>query len=626
MPSDLLGLAIAFAFALLPGAGLALGLSRRLGFTVADSLPLALAVSAAMAGLLSLFGVGLRLDVAVALYAAGTLLAWVAGWLVGRGTRRPKSGEAGLWLTLAVAVTTMVERPWYGRSVDAFYHLAAVRSLLATGRAIPTDPIYGIATSSPDPTSGALHTMLAMWSFVTRVDPEVVWVGVTALGASLTVLAFWSLARRVSRSTWAATWAAIGFWLFVLFADGRAWAYPNRLSFALVFAAMTVLVALADRGSWSAAVLSGTALFAAGAVHLGSALLAIVFAVLLVFWKLVYALVQRLTGRRVELMPLAWVVGTVAASFAVMLPLIAQRAAPVAASNLQPSQIYTVLFFPLWDPVGIALPPPEVGGWVLFVPATALVVLMAAQALLRHDRLALAATAVTSIPLLIFFNPVVASVAVALQPYTVARLAALLGFTPWIAVAWGLSRLHGDRPRQVPLLTWATVVLAIIVGLPMLGTSFSPYPLAFRRGESTWVGQSYFDNLRRGLIAPGIDEARHVIGGSYPIVAGDPSTVYEFIGWVPARAVAVPRSHSQFAVEAVSGIQRRNDMDVLLAPDTSAARRREVLERWGATFVVLDLSQRREAAAYPGMIAQPELFAPAVAYREFAMLWVLPSP
>jgi hypothetical protein len=625
MPSDLLGLVIVFALALLPGAGLALGLSRRLGFTIADSLPLALAVSAAMAGLLSLFGTGLRLDVAAMLYAGATAVAWGAGWLIGRGAPRPKAGEPGLWLMLVVVVTTMIERPWYGRPVDAFYHLAAVRSLLATGRAIPADPIYGIATSSPDPTSGALHTMMAMWSLLTRIDPEVLWVGLTALGASLTVLAFWSLARRVSRSTWAATWAAVGFWLFVLFADGRAYAYPNRLSFALVFAAMMVLVELADRGSWPAAVLSGVALFAAGSVHLGSALLAIVFAALLVFWKLVYAVSQRIAGERVELQPLAYVLGTVTASFALMLPLILQRAAPVAAGNLQPSLIYTVLFFPLWDPVGVALPPPEIGGWIVFLPATALVVLMAGQALLRRDRLALAATAVTSIPLLIFFNPLVASVAVALQPYTVARLAALLGFTPWIAIAWGLSRLRSDSPPQVRLLTWVTLALAVVVGLPLLGTSFWPFPLAFRRGEATWVGQSYFDNLRRGLVAPAVDKTRHLIGGSYPVIAGDPFTVYELIGWVPARAAAVPRSHSQFAVEGASGPQRRADMDVLLAPDTSAERRREILDRWGATFVALDLTQHREAAAYPSMLAQPQLFAPAVGEREFVLLWVLPA-
>ncbi|MEI8084005.1 MAG: hypothetical protein WCI74_19380, partial [Actinomycetes bacterium] len=108
MPSDLLGLVIVFALALLPGAGLALGLGRRLGFTVADCLPLALAVSAAMAGLLSLFGTGLRLEIAAALYAGSTVAAWVAGWLIGRKTPRPEAGEAGLWLTLAVVVTTMI--------------------------------------------------------------------------------------------------------------------------------------------------------------------------------------------------------------------------------------------------------------------------------------------------------------------------------------------------------------------------------------------------------------------------------------------------------------------------------------------------------------------------------------
>ena len=244
MISDLLGLLAVFVLALVPGAGLALGLSRRLKLTVADSLPLALAVSAAIAGALSLVGVRLRLDAALAIWIAASIACWVAGWFIARGTERLELGESGLWLGLAVAVVTMLERPWYGRSVDAFYHLAAVRSLLHSGTAVPTDPVYGISTATPDPTSGALHTLMAMWSLLTRIDPEVLWVGVTALGASMTVLAFWSLAKRVSGSARPATWASVGFWLFVMFADGRAWAYPNRLSFALVFAAMAMLVGL----------------------------------------------------------------------------------------------------------------------------------------------------------------------------------------------------------------------------------------------------------------------------------------------------------------------------------------------------------------------------------------------
>jgi hypothetical protein len=622
MPSDLLGLIVALLLALLPGAGLAVGLARRLRFSLAKTLPFALAVSCAMAGVLALVGVSLGLAAAVWIYAAMSVAGWVAGWLIGRGSPRLRLGEPGLWLAGAVGLLTLAQRPWYARSVDTFYHLAAVRSLLATGKAVPSDPIYGIATSAPDPTSGALHTMLAMWSYVTRVDPEVLWVGITVVGASMTVLAFWALARRVSGSDRAALWATIGYWVLVMMADGRAFGYPNRFSYALVFAAMTALVELADEGSWPAAALSAIALFAAGAVHLGSALLAIVFAVSLVFWKVVYAVYQKVAHRSFELRPLLWVVGTVAVSLGLMLPLILLRAGPVAASDLEVSLIYPVRFISFFGTqVGIVAPPPEAGGLLVFAFAAALVVLMATHAVVDRDRVALAAAAAAGMPLLIVFNPVVASAAVAFSPYTIARLDALLGFTVWIAVAWGLTRT-AERVPQARLLTWLTIAVAVITAVPYLQTVYTPWASGIRRGESTWVGMSYFNNYRRHLIEPGIEATRREFAGRYPVVAGEIYTVYGLIGWAPARAVAVPRSHSQFTVEAESGARRRDDMVALLEPGASEAARRRILTTWKAEYVVLDLSRQDQAAAYASMLAQPGLFAPVVQHREYVLLRV----
>lgn len=623
MPSDLLGLAVVYVFALVPGLGLSVGLGRRLKFSIAKTLPFSFAVSAAFAGLLSLLGTGLRLDVAIGIFAGMTAVSWVAGYFIGRGQPRLRIGEPGLWLAAAVTVITTVARPWYGRSVDTFYHLAAIRSLVTTNQAIPTDPIYGNAINTPDPTSGAMHTLMAMWSYVSHVDPEVLWVGVTALGAALTVLAFWSLARRVAGSDAAATWAAVGYYMFVMYGDGRAFGYPNRLSYALVFASMTALVELADQGSWSAAALSALSLFAAGAVHLGSALLAIVFAILLVVVKLSYAVYQRVVHGKVELKPLLWVGGTVAVSFALMVPMILLRAAPVAAANLQVSAIYPVRFLSFVGPLGIVLPPPEAGGWIVFSVAAALVALMVGYGFIRRDRATLAASAVAGIPLFVIFNPVVASVAVAIQPYTIARLDALLAFTPWIAVAWGLSKLRRGVPPQVKLLTWAVIILAVVIGQAFLRSVGTPWPAATRRGETTWVGQSYFNNLRRWLTTPGIEQAKEIIGNSNPVIAGDPFTVYALIGSLPARALAVPRSHSQFSVESVDGEQRRQDMLALLDPNATASDRRTILERWGADYVAMDLTDPPQARAFVSMIAQPQEFALLVQDREFVLFKVL---
>jgi hypothetical protein len=621
MPSDLLGLVVVYALALIPGLGLSAGLARRLKFSIAKTLPFSFAVSAAFAGLLSLFGVGLRLDAAIWIFFGMTALSWVAGYFIGRGHERLRIGEPGLWLAAGVTVVTMLERPWYGRSVDTFYHLAAIRSLLTTGKAIPTDPIYGAATSSPDPTSGALHTLVAMWSSLSRVDPEVLWIGVTALGAALTVLAFWALARRISGSDVAATWAAVGYYLFAMYGDGRAFGYPNRLSFALVFTCMIALVELAERGSWPAAALSAIALFAAGAVHLGSALLAIVFTLLLVAAKGSYAVYQHFMHKKAEIKPLLWVGGTVAASLALMLPLIIPRAAP--ATNLQVSAIYPVRFAALLGPIGIVLPPPEAGGWPVFSVSAALVALMVGYAFIRRDRVSLAAAAVAGIPLFVIFNPVVASLAVAFSPYTIARLDALLAFTPWIAVAWGLSKLRRDIPPQVKLLTWGVIILSVVIGQAFLRTVATPWPAASRRGESTWVGQSYFSNLERELTSSGVESTRAIIGKSDPVIAGDPFTVYALIGSVPARAVAVPRSHSQFSVESVDGEQRRQDMVALLDPTASASDRRVILQRWGAGYVAMDLTDPLQAKAFVSMVAQPQEFKPLVQDSEFVLFKVL---
>jgi hypothetical protein len=623
MLSDLLGLVVVCALALIPGLGLSVGLARRLKFSIAKTLPFSFAVSAAFAGLLSLFGVGLRLDAAIWLFFGAIALSWVAGYFIGRGQERLRVGEPALWLAAVVTVVTMIERPWYGRSVDTFYHLAAIRSLLTTGQAIPTDPIYGVANSAPDPTSGALHTLVAMWSSLSHVDPEILWVGVTALGAALTVLAFWALARRVSGSDRAATWAAIGYYLFVMYADGRAFGYPNRLSYALVFASMTALVELAERGSLPAAAFSAIALFAAGAVHLGSALLAIVFALLLVGAKICYAVFQHFVHKKAELRPLLWVGGTVGVSLALMLPLIALRAAPVAAANLQVSAIYPVRFTPIVGPVGIVLPPPEAGGWILFSVSAALVALMMGYAFIRRDRVTLAAATVAGIPLFVIFNPLVASLAVAFSPYTIARLDALLAFTPWIAVAWGLSKLRRDVPPQVRLLTWSVIILAVLIGQAYLRSVGTPWPVATRRGETTWVGQSFFNNLRRDLTAPGIEATRAIIGTSNPVIAGDPFTVYALIGSVPARAVAVPRSHSQFSVESVDGEQRRQDMTALLDPTAAASDRRVILQHWDAHYVALDLTDPPQARAFVSIVAQPQEFELLVQDREFVLFKVL---
>ncbi|HEX9092460.1 MAG TPA: hypothetical protein VF902_00615, partial [Coriobacteriia bacterium] len=200
--------------ALGPGALPAWGLGRRMGWGRAAIVPAALAFSSAVAALAAIptFLMGGSLSVALVVYGVLALMFGWLGWRWGRGRPPLEPDRQGVVLGAAAAILALVQGPYMGQTADTFYHLAAARSLLATGRAMVTDPLYGTAATALDPTSGIWHTMLAWWSRLTTLDPAWLWAGLTTVAAGALVLALWSIVRRVSGSDRAATIAAVA-WL-----------------------------------------------------------------------------------------------------------------------------------------------------------------------------------------------------------------------------------------------------------------------------------------------------------------------------------------------------------------------------------------------------------------------------
>ena len=144
--------------------------------------------------------------------------------------------------------------------------------------------------------------MLAVWSSATGLDVATwLWPGAAAVGAALTLLAFWSLARVVTDSPRAATLASIAWLLLGISADVRWSAYPNRLSLALAFVTLAALVRLVQRPSWPDARLAVVAGFATVGTHLAAAEMVAAAGVLLLALLLAATVVRGVRERDARL-------------------------------------------------------------------------------------------------------------------------------------------------------------------------------------------------------------------------------------------------------------------------------------------------------------------------------------
>ena len=270
---DVLAALVVAVLVLGPGWWFAWGAAKRLAWTLDTVPPLALAVTTAIAGLVALVcrPLGWGLGAGLAVFAALTIAASVAGHLLGRGFGRPAVERESLVVGGSAAALAAIVGPYMGLTADTFYHLAAVNSLLARDAIAVTDPMHGTATTVLDPATGAWHTLLALASRLTTLTPDWLWGGLTVVGAGCLVLAFHGLLRRVSGSPRAATLATVAWVLFALYADFRAAAFPKMGTLAIVFIALCAFLELVERPSWTAASIAVLGGFAACSAHLGSA-------------------------------------------------------------------------------------------------------------------------------------------------------------------------------------------------------------------------------------------------------------------------------------------------------------------------------------------------------------------
>jgi hypothetical protein len=554
------------------------------------------------------------------------VVGWIAGLRLASGTPKvvvtwPPFAIAGFGLVLGIW-----QRSWYGQSADTFYHLAAVRSLLASGRPMVTDPLYGTQLKSLDPTSGVWHTVLAVWARLTGLDVMAwIWPGATAVGGAITILAFWTLARAVGRTDRVAAVATIAFMVFGEGLDMRWYAYPNRLSLGVAFIALFAVVSLTLKRTWAAAVLAVVAGWSALAMHLASAEMAIAAALLLLVFQLVEMITARLRTGHWRWHTPASVFGVGAVVALLALPLLAPKVGVVQNSSLTQYASVFLRSELLQLPAGMAVVQPGAmlvtNRWsLLFSPwailaTTAIAIAAGLPAFRRGDERALAASAMCALPAVLLLDPPITGALVNLSPYLLSRVALLLPFTAFVGAAWclGAAPEMKGRGRMLAVgLGVLVLVAAAAQGLRELGGVYYP-----KSQTSVWVTRQL--DVRTTYGDRGLFAAWSTVGGTYPIVASDIGTSYYMIGILPIATVGVPIKHAPFAIEQVDGEARRVAMLALLATATPEPARRAIMERFGASYVLLNVRDAHRKATYESFVKQPASFVQVVKTPQMAM-------
>ena len=621
---------------LAPGLVPALALARRLRLRADETLLASFAITTAVAGASALVCYYLRLPLwsaAVITLAAAAGLGW--RFRDGLAARPRVAPATGLWFALAAWAVSLAEGTWFAFGSDAFYHVAAVRTLVDRGLPVVTDPLYGTSTRVLDVATGAWHSMLAMVGLVTRVPADALWAGLSPFVTAMLVLGFFALARRISGRTWAAAVATAVWAVAVLLLDFRLLVMPQTGALVFIFVMMLGLLELAGDATPAAMWLAVSGGVAAVLTHLGVGELA--------FLVLGVACAATLLFARNELKAadVPWVraatpiLRTAAIVAAIVAMPLAQRLWTVAHSwvlAFQPSYLreYAVVVPVLGVMPQLAWAPGRAESWygwpliaIAVVLTLALDVLLAGMALdawRSRDLRRFVATGFAGFAFLLLRMPLLSWLLSLVAAYMTVRLLLLVAFAPYLVLAWALAQPRDTSRGPGRWRTWlrplAIVVsaLAVVTAVPGVSATFVDRPSTIRRGQGASVATMWRRDVRYEWGDDAVARVRAELGGRYPLVASDLTSGYELAAVEPMAAVAVPGPHSPFFLETAGreGKRRRSDMNRLMRPAASEAVRRRVLERYRPEYVAVSSDTPRYSLVLMGLRRQSGLFEPVV--------------
>lgn len=607
-----------FPLLMLPGLAIAYGISRRRGWglvwVVLLSIGFTFALDAALEVVAYYLGLGLTFVTwGHALAAAGSCL-----WLV---WKRPvflgadAHGLSGIVLAAIAAVGALIQQPWWFGTPDTYYHLAAARSVDVANLPLVTDPFFGIGSKIIDATSGSLHPVMAVISRLSGTDVATGYASLTAFGAALVILAFWTLAHELLSSPRIADLATVGYVIGAWFTDFRAFAYPKQLSLGLAFIAIALIVRLArGRDGYTFASL-GAVGFGTLAMHLGSAELVLLVGCAIAVGSLVAATLERDVRKR-----RAWRDGAVRIALAMVMiailamPVLLPRIASLDGTSVLGSDSITNAAAEIVDlPLGMRIMVPGGFGyedaaviWVTML-ITAVVAWKSFRVRRKNDVVLL--SMLLLVPALTVF-PLTATPALDLSSYMVMRMLQLLRFTPYLALGWAVAEYAADRRLWRGALVLGSVLAIAVVSASFIRTTYVQWEGGLVYGKHVCsIATSQECDIRTAFGRDIIDVVRDEAGPSYARVMASQISGYHLMGLADITIVASMPTHSPVFMPTDEAESRRADVDRFFSPDTSANVRKQLAEKYDVDYVfVSDVVDSR--AVRDEIVSQRDVFEP----------------
>jgi uncharacterized membrane protein (UPF0136 family) len=605
----------------------AVAFARKLGWSVTSipALGFTVSVFSACAAALGSWYIGFGLPAGIAVYVAIVVVIDVGLLLWARGSEKLAWEWRGPLITGVCALLSTWQGSWFVPNADSFYHLAAARSLLLANQLVVTDPFFGMDTRLADPTSGVIHTILAMVSKVKELDVAFLFTGLAVLGIVVTVSGFWALSERFAKSPGATMWATITFVTGGLLLDFRSFSYPNKMAIALVLVLIATIFEVLKDHKPVAYVLAGLATFATSAAHIGWAQFLLVATGVIVLFQLVYGIYDRggvsFDWRIILRMGLS-TVGILGIIFLPVLPklwivsdgrlsssMISWTAGPGIGSG-----VYRVGGKAIAFHADLLMQ----GGNVVFLTSTILAALMLWRGFRTRNRGWVLGGTIGMMPALIGFFPPVTFLIASYSLYAAWRILGLTAFAAYVPLSWGL----GEAKQWA----WLAVAASMLAALPFLHGFFLNEELVDVvpgqiNGQFQAVAASL--DVRNKATPVALGRAREIFGDRAPMIAARALTGYDLAGLMPVRIVDAPDGHRPLVMDTGEATTRHRLVELLLDPATTDYTRRMIVDRYGIDYVVLWWEDSRETRL--ALLRQRDLFEAEMAEGGIYMFRVIPA-
>lgn len=588
------------ALLFIPGLGPAWLFSRRRDLSIPWLLSLSFSWGVSWCAVLAMGAWLLRLglDVVVWGYAAAIPGSIALIWRDVRRNGLPKDSDRGLQGLVAAAVAWVVaavQGPWWFGTSDNFFHIAASRSLLTTGRPIVTDPFFGLESRIPDSTAGMWNTVQAVITRLVFMDIAFAYRALTAASALAVVLAFWVLVREVAGRDSAATIATVGYFVAAWYTDLRAFAYPNKVSIALAFVTVALAFRIVSerRRSWMFAA-SGAGL-ATLAVHLASGQIQLLCMMGIAIAVGVLSIVRKDSEeRRLDRKAALMIVASICLMVLPALPTLFARVMALKGSLVlgEDSFIWAgdqiksgVLGIRYVTPGGF-----DFGGPLLFWLTLVAAVFAIVYSVRTGSRRAASAVPLMCTAHVITLFPLVSTPWLIASSYMLARMVELLRFSPFIAIAFVLGTIEVDGMRRYGRVLGSLILaIAIVQSFPYTLSTYAQGEGSVRRGAIWSIPEARARDMRKAYGYAEIAQMRRLVGNTYPTVVSDPDSAYHLMGLVPVAVVPSLPTHTPVFIDRNEVADRVADMEEFFAPGTSDVRRAEILDHYGADYVFFRL-------------------------------------